>query len=82
MSRKSGFRPGEKAPASGQYQQIGPKLLTETAADGCRLTQRGHREADAVVVRLLRRGVGRSGLAIGRPGTAQGSVRSALRGVR
>jgi hypothetical protein len=25
MSKKSGFRPGETAPKSGQYQQIGPK---------------------------------------------------------
>jgi YjzC-like protein len=24
MSKKSGFRPGETAPKSGQYQQIGP----------------------------------------------------------
>lgn len=25
MSKKSGFRPGETAPKSGQYQQVGPK---------------------------------------------------------
>ena len=25
MSKKSGFRPGTKAPNSGQYQQIGPR---------------------------------------------------------
>lgn len=25
MSKKSGFKPGEKAPNSGQYQQIGPR---------------------------------------------------------
>jgi hypothetical protein len=24
MSKKSGFRPGQTAPSSGQYQQIGP----------------------------------------------------------
>jgi hypothetical protein len=25
MSKPSGIRPGQKAPASGQYQQIGPR---------------------------------------------------------
>lgn len=25
MVKKSGFKPGEKAPASGQYQQVGPR---------------------------------------------------------
>lgn len=25
MSKKSGMKPGEKAPASGQYTQIGPR---------------------------------------------------------
>ena len=25
MSKKSGFKPGEKAPGSGQYQEIGPR---------------------------------------------------------
>ena len=25
MSKKSGFKPGQKAPASGQYQKIGPR---------------------------------------------------------
>nr|AMP54140.1 YjzC-like protein [uncultured bacterium] len=25
MSKKSGFKPGQTAPKSGQYQQIGPK---------------------------------------------------------
>ena len=39
MSKKSGFRPGTKAPNSGQYQQIGPRggtpKIASTSLIGC-----------------------------------------------